>query len=58
MTAIHAIESPASPGSANQSRALVGAITQVKNRIHGLRRPPESAIAPRIGASRAVAIPP
>ncbi len=57
MNAIQPIESPCWFGSAYQRNQLVGAITHTKKAIHGLRRPPESAIAPRIGAKIAVAMP-
>src|SRR5215468_8828660 len=57
MKPIQAIERPCSFGSAYQRNQLVGAITATKKAIHGLRRPPESAIAPRIGAKIAVAMP-
>ena len=47
----------AGSGSAHHNRADPAAARAVKTNSHGLRRPPESAMAPRIGASTATAMP-
>ncbi len=44
------------PGTANQLASMQGAPNSTQNRIHGLRRPPASAMAPRIGAPMAMMI--
>jgi hypothetical protein len=53
-----AVPIPASPrpspiGSPNHKVAVLNASTIDRTKIHGLRRPPASAIAPRNGASKA-----